>query len=182
MKKWIILLNILLVAEVRAQLNMVPMPAEQNRFVKAAPFKLGSKTVIYYNNVLLENDIALFKQLLKEEYGLVLKSVYMPELAKKGVSNDAGAIAVTMGPRGWESGHGKEFYNIYATGSAMNIMVQQPEGFFRSVQTLRQLVEQTGSVTNRSYKIPAVSFSDYPRFAYRGMHLDVGRHFFRLRM
>ncbi len=48
-------------------------------------------------------------------------------------------------------------------------------GVFYGVQTLIQLLPvQTGILPT----IPAVAICDYPRFAYRGMHLDVVRHFF----
>jgi hexosaminidase len=44
------------------------------------------------------------------------------------------------------------------------------------VQTLRQLIPSAGPAGRRS--VPAVTVSDRPRFRYRGMHLDVGRHLF----
>jgi hexosaminidase len=180
MKKWTVPAVCLLAAlGTNAQLNIVPMPAGENSIVKASPFRLNSKTAIYYNNTLLEKDIAFFKQLLKQEYGLVLKPAYMPELGKKGIYSDAGAIYVNMGPKGWKSGHGAAFYNIHTMGNAMVITVEQPIGFFYSIQTLRQLIEKSNAGDDGStYQIPAVSFTDYPRFAYRGMHMDVVRHFF----
>ncbi len=48
-------------------------------------------------------------------------------------------------------------------------------GMFYGIQTLLQLIHKTnpGSAT-----IPCATIKDYPRFAYRGMHLDVARHFF----
>jgi hexosaminidase len=49
-------------------------------------------------------------------------------------------------------------------------------GLFYAMQTLTQIVlkqRETGSS-----EIPSVSIKDYPRFAYRGMHLDVTRHYF----
>jgi len=62
-------------------------------------------------------------------------------------------------------------------------------GVFYGIQTLIQLLPlkpyvmlPTGPAVrtfdNTGYKIPAVSIEDYPRFAYRGLMLDVGRHFF----
>jgi len=47
-------------------------------------------------------------------------------------------------------------------------------GTFYAYQTLMQLVQKKAG----KYYIPNCSIKDYPRFAYRGMHLDVGRHFF----
>lgn len=48
------------------------------------------------------------------------------------------------------------------------------EGIFNGVQTLIQLLP----VNQKIIKIQALEINDAPRFSYRGMHLDVGRHFF----
>jgi hexosaminidase len=54
-------------------------------------------------------------------------------------------------------------------------------GLFYAVQTIRQLLPpaifREGRVANVEWTIPAVSIEDAPRFAWRGSHLDVGRHF-----
>ena len=48
-------------------------------------------------------------------------------------------------------------------------------GLFYGVQTLMQLIQKDG---NGNATIPCGYIKDYPRFKYRGMHLDVSRHFF----
>ncbi|MGL5319120.1 MAG: glycoside hydrolase family 20 protein, partial [Bacteroidales bacterium] len=48
------------------------------------------------------------------------------------------------------------------------------KGLFYGIQTLRQLSEVKGETTI----VPAVEISDYARFGYRGLHLDVSRHFY----
>lgn len=73
------------------------------------------------------------------------------------------------------------------TASEYNVVVKAPSsrGIFYGVQTLRQLlppeIEHTDPTLvpqNVQWTIPAVTIEDYPRFPYRGMHLDVARHFF----
>lgn len=77
-----------------------------------------------------------------------------------------------------------EGYQLLVTSETVRLTAPSHEGLFRGVQTLRQLlppaVERGGIMPDRNYvwQIPAVSISDYPRFEYRGMHLDVARHFF----
>ena len=63
------------------------------------------------------------------------------------------------------------------------IDVRAPElaGLFYSVQTIRQLLPpeifREAVVSGVKWTLPALSIEDYPRFAWRGGHLDVGRHF-----
>ena len=55
------------------------------------------------------------------------------------------------------------------------------QGIFYGIQSLRQLMPidiESNKNEFQELTIPAVEIKDSPRFAYRGMHLDVGRHFF----
>jgi hexosaminidase len=66
----------------------------------------------------------------------------------------------------------------------LNVIITAPEpvGLFYGVQTLRQLlpVEIESNVVQPGFDwtVPAVEISDEPAFPYRGLHLDVSRHFF----
>src|SRR5205085_12586918 len=51
-------------------------------------------------------------------------------------------------------------------------------GVFYGIQTLLQLIPPLKKEVNPQLSIPQLSIKDYPRFPYRGMHLDVARHFF----
>jgi alpha-L-fucosidase len=80
-------------------------------------------------------------------------------------------------------------YTLKTTSTAITISGDTDPGTFYGMQTLIQLLplspfESTdnGPAIRRSaagnFPIPAVTIEDYPRFAYRGLHLDCGRHFF----
>ena len=60
------------------------------------------------------------------------------------------------------------------------IMVEasQVKGLFHALQSLTQLVKLNPENKAGSIRIPTVIIEDEPRFSYRGMHLDVARHFF----
>ncbi len=74
---------------------------------------------------------------------------------------------------------GKEGYELEVTPNAVKIHAHQPAGLFYGVQTLRQLLppEVESAKTISELAIPCVKISDRPRFSWRGMLLDCGRHF-----
>lgn len=80
-----------------------------------------------------------------------------------------------------EAIEGSEGYTLSVTYDAVVITGKTPAGVFYGIQSLRQLLPpETESRDHQiaTLTIPAVEISDSPRYAYRGMHLDVGRHFF----
>jgi hexosaminidase len=71
-----------------------------------------------------------------------------------------------------------EAYQLAVSPTTITISAAGHAGLFYGVQTLRQLLPPSGSQLAGSHTIPAVTIRDEPRFEYRGMHLDVGRHTF----
>ena len=63
-----------------------------------------------------------------------------------------------------------EGYQLDVTPGGIDLRAGSPDGLFYGMQTLRQLY--VGG------EVPCVSIRDNPRFGYRGLHLDVSRHFF----
>jgi len=75
----------------------------------------------------------------------------------------------------------EEGYTLDVSFDKIVIAGKTPQGVFYGIQSLRQLIPvSTEGDPNSETKlsIPAVSIKDSPRYIYRGMHLDVGRHFF----
>ncbi len=70
-------------------------------------------------------------------------------------------------------GGAPESYRIAADEASVVVTGADAAGLFYGVQTLGQLVARDGD----SFAIPAVKIADAPRFAYRGVMLDVARHF-----
>lgn len=77
---------------------------------------------------------------------------------------------------------GQEGYTLDASNNLVSIKANTPTGIFYGLQTLVQLlpdeIESKQRVTNVSWQIPLVSIVDFPRFVWRGIMLDVSRHFF----
>ena len=77
---------------------------------------------------------------------------------------------------------GEEGYTLSVTPKQVVIKANTPAGLFYGVQTLIQLlppqIESLEAVNNVNWQIPAVEITDYPRVGWRGLMLDVSRHFF----
>ena len=75
----------------------------------------------------------------------------------------------------------KEGYTLIVSAKHILIKASTDQGAFYAVQTLRQLLPaelENGGFNKQELHIPTVTIHDEPRFDYRGMHLDVGRHLF----
>jgi len=72
-----------------------------------------------------------------------------------------------------DPGLGSEGYRLTTTSDGVVITAPTEAGLFHGLQTFRQLLHAGPPGT-----VPRVEITDAPRFPYRGMHLDVSRHFF----
>src|SRR5699024_6792018 len=77
---------------------------------------------------------------------------------------------------------GDEGYRLSVTPQKIIIRANKPAGLFYGIQSLIQLfppqIESSTAVENVAWNIPTVKITDYPRFGWRGLMLDVSRHFF----
>ena len=75
-----------------------------------------------------------------------------------------------------------EGYELNVDGEGIEVRASQFPGFLYALQSLEQLlpaaVYGTEPAPDAAWEVPCVKIADAPRFAYRGMHLDVARHFF----
>jgi hexosaminidase len=76
---------------------------------------------------------------------------------------------------------GAEGYRLDVKPGVVTITSATPAGAFYATQTIRQLLPpaifREATVSGASWTLPAVTIVDRPRFSWRGMHLDVSRHF-----
>ncbi len=71
---------------------------------------------------------------------------------------------------------GEEGYVLDVSRSGVELRAATARGLFYAAQSLLQLIPPSG--LSNEIEVPAVHIQDEPRFAYRGLMLDVGRHFF----
>ena len=81
-----------------------------------------------------------------------------------------------------ESVIGKEGYHLSVGKKTIIIRANEPAGLFYGVQTLMQMfpkeIESKVVVPGVKFTAPCAEITDYPRFGWRGLMLDVSRHFF----
>lgn len=148
-----------------AQLNIVPKPVDVKLPVVTGTFTLTPADAIGVIDVTTGSVGVYFNDYLKEVYGVNLKAAKNSERA-------VAAVQLYVEPRK-EAASGT--YTLHIDKKGIVIKGTDVQGVFYGVQTLIQLLPlEKGS----ALQVPFVDVYDYPRFQYRGMHLDVSRHFF----
>jgi hexosaminidase len=96
-----------------------------------------------------------------------------------GAPTSGNRIVFVHAPR--DTSLGSEGYRLSVAPSLITITSAAPAGAFYAAQSLRQLLPseifRDAPLAGMKWTIPAVTIVDRPRFAWRGMHLDVSRHF-----
>lgn len=148
--------------------QVIPLPQEVVT-TQEAPFTLSATTRICYpdGNELLKRNAEFLSGYIKEATGKApaVESIQPEEKPQN---------AIVLGLDTAISQ--KEGYDLKVTAQQITIDGQTANGVFYGIQTLRKSIPATTG--GAEVKLPAAEIKDYPRFAYRGMHLDVGRHFF----
>ncbi|MBM7771291.1 hexosaminidase [Actinokineospora baliensis] len=91
-----------------------------------------------------------------------------------------GDIVLDLGRGKAPEGHAAEGYRLVTDERAATISADTPAGLFNGVQTLRQLLPawvESGRRVDGPWRAQAAEISDYPRFGYRGVMLDVARSY-----
>jgi len=70
-----------------------------------------------------------------------------------------------------------ESYSLFINSNSIIIHAPDPAGLFYGAQTLLQLLPRAAKDT-KSVRLPCLRIADQPRFEWRGLELDVARHFF----
>ena len=149
--------------------QVVPLPKEII-FAEENPFVLNKKTVITYPRAHreLQNEAEFLADYIEEICGFrpTVKCTYNYMINAINLKIEQGYYA------------NDEAYQIIVNEKNIEIISSNTSGIFYGIQTLRKSLP----VGTNEDKIvfPATTINDWPRFSYRGMHLDVSRHFFPL--
>ena len=152
----------------QTNISIIPKPAELTQ--GSGSFNLGTSTVIIATPT-AKHDAEMLNFYLKKLYGFTLPIRNIS--TNKNVKN-----AITLGLLKPDERKNDE-YNLAITTDKIAIDGVSPRAIFYGIQTLLQLLPADKAMANeKQFEVPQLVIKDYPRFEYRGMHLDVGRHFF----
>ena len=165
MKKILVVLVSLLtavsvVSAQTAKTVIVPRPMEVTA-VKGA-YTLTAKSVIAATDAELVRSAELFASYVANELGATL------DVEQK----QKGGIVLLL-----DKSLATEEYTLNITSKGVKIVGGTPAAVFYGLQSLRQLIS-AGEATKKGIKLEGVSIKDKPLFSYRGVMLDVCRHFF----
>lgn len=171
-----ILLCLMAATAVAADTNssaIIPWP--QKVTMEAGVFKLTPGTRLYVDFASRETGKFLAAR-LRPSTGYPFKTriqFFSGRAIKGGILATTKDANPNLGPEG---------YSLTVTPESVVIRAQTQAGLLYGVQTLFQLlpaeIYSTNVVTNESWQMPCVQIDDWPRFKWRGLMLDVSRHFF----
>ena len=144
------------------EVSIIPQPTKL--VASKGNFSINSKTQIVLAGSGLENSANFLNDFLQKFYGLTLKVVTKGDFKNNIVLNYFKMEYPIAGA-----------YNMHVNKDGIIIEGDNATGTFYGIQSLIQLLPSTKATT---LPVPFVEIEDKPRFAYRGMMLDVGRHFF----
>lgn len=149
-----------------ANYEVVPMPLEINT-TQQASFLLKSGVTVYYpaGNEKMQRNAEFLASYVKAQTGI--------ELQVQAGEGGKGGIVLQLGL----ANDNPEAYQLKVDASQAVISSPSEAGVFYGIQTLRKAVDVA---EGSNVELPAVEINDQPRFGYRGMMLDVGRHFFSM--
>jgi hexosaminidase len=172
--RFLFLLTVLGLSSAQAQnppIHLIPQPVVLTQ--GSGSFALTNTTSIAYAQPDGRAAADMLAQKLSGPTGFALK-------AKAGKAAAAGSIQLVLNATP-DNRLSVEGYRLEVTPKAIVVSANKPAGLYYGVQTLLQLfpadIEST-SLVKRSWSAPSVRIMDYPRFGWRGIMLDVSRHFF----
>jgi hexosaminidase len=160
-------------SEPASERNLAIIPAPVSITQMKGDFVFSEKSRIILS--VLDNKTKLAADCLA---GLVMNSTGINLPVEKGRKSARNSVFMVLD----SAIENDEGYLLTVTPKKIVIRAKSAAGLFYGVQTLRQLlpveVESPSLVEGLVLTVPACEIKDEPRFSYRGMHLDVGRHMF----
>ena len=157
-------------AQPQRELNLMPMPSSVQLGAGQLPIDQSfSAAVTGFQEATLERGVQRFVAELSRQTGMLFR--HKPADASPTLSIHADHGREQVQKLGED-----ESYELAVTDSGAQLTAPTPLGILHGLQTFLQLVETTPA----GFAVPAVTIRDQPRFPWRGLLIDVGRHFIPL--
>jgi len=151
-------------------LNMMPMPMQviqgEGKFNLSDSFKVAVKGKADQR---LYRGVTRFLRRLSGRTGLFFPQAVITSRSKIDTAN----FIITCQRPGKLVLHEDESYQLTVSPKTIELQAETDIGALRGLETLLQLV----AADSTGYFLPAVTIRDKPRFPWRGLLIDVGRHF-----
>jgi len=153
------------------KINIIPKPTKVE--INNTTFTIDKNTSIVFPYG--KSDYENIANYLKDQIKVILKLDLKVTSTKQEINNNTIVLVFELNEE-----LGKEDYSLVVSSDKVQITSSTANGSFYGIQTLLQLfdVKKINDKILFSKSIPGVKIHDTPRFKWRGMHLDVCRHFY----
>ena len=157
-------------------INIIPQPSRAYVVPGSFTIEPDTRIITQTDNEDVMEVCAYFNAFIQRAAGYTLEIV-----DDEAVTSFSGDMVITTFNA--DTAWGEERYKLEISGgSSIVLQARTSKGLFYGIQTLLQMmppeIMSDQLVEEIDLEVPAVHINDQPRFEWRGMHLDVGRHFF----
>ncbi|MDP5043606.1 MAG: beta-N-acetylhexosaminidase, partial [Leeuwenhoekiella sp.] len=154
-------------------LSIIPIPTQYE--VKEGNFKFDEKTIFYVDTT--NTEVYKVAEGLQTKLRMVSGMLIPIQPLSNFNEHTLHAVAFQLDSL---SDLGKEGYKLEVNTRQITLNAKQPAGLFYGVQSLIQLlppeIVKKEIIRAFDWTVPAVSIRDVPKYKWRGLHLDTGRH------
>jgi hexosaminidase len=154
------------------QLSLMPMPAslqmKTGQLAVDASFTVG---ISGHSDPRLQRAVDRFLDSLRHQTGMPPMDAKVTESAQAQLVVHSEGVSKAVQELGED-----ESYSLAVSPAGAKLKAATPLGIMRGLETFLQLIQTTA----QGFAVPAIVIADHPRFPWRGLMIDVGRHFIPL--
>ncbi len=157
-------------SKVFAESDIAIIPKPVHLKLKKGVFEFNDKTEFVISDASQKEAVSILLNKFKKAAGWTL------QVSENAPKNNFVAFIV-------DESLNDEAYELIVNSDNITIKAKSYSGFLYAMETIRQLlpvdIESNTVLKNTDWIIPNLTINDEPRFKWRGLHLDVARHFFK---